>query len=100
LPKSTTRQTGGTACWRNLDEVNAGLAGKIQRIVQRHHAKLLAIKPMTRTSRARIFPLILMNEAGEELRGGKGRLKTPSSVEKSLYRTVSNKPAQPVDLRR
>ena len=38
--------------------------------------------PMTRTSRARIFPLTLTNEAEEEEeRGGKGRLKTPSSVE-------------------
>ena len=37
---------------------------------------------MTRTSRARIFPLTLTNElAEEELRGEKGRLKTPSSVE-------------------
>ena len=30
-----------------------------------------------------------MNEAGDELRGGKGRLKAPSSVEKSLYRLAS-----------
>ena len=36
--------------------------------------------PMTRTSRARILPLTRTNEAGEELRGEKGRLKTPSLV--------------------
>jgi hypothetical protein len=30
-----------------------------------------------------------MKEAGEELRGVKGRLKAPSSVEKSLYRLAS-----------
>jgi hypothetical protein len=27
------------------------------------------------------LPLILVNDAEEELRGGKGRLKTPSTVE-------------------
>src|ERR1043166_3882375 len=38
--------------------------------------------PMTRTSRARIFPLTLTNEEeGEAERGAKGRLKTPSPVE-------------------
>jgi hypothetical protein len=31
-----------------------------------------------------------MNDAGEELRGGNGRLKAPSLVEKSLYRLASN----------
>jgi hypothetical protein len=37
---------------------------------------------MTRTSRARIFPLTLTNELdGEECLGGKGRLKSPPSVE-------------------
>ena len=37
--------------------------------------------PITRTSRARIFPLTLTNGAeGEELREEKGRLKTPSWV--------------------
>jgi len=37
---------------------------------------------MTLTSRARIFPLTLTNEAEEEEeRGGNGRLKAPSPVE-------------------
>jgi hypothetical protein len=36
---------------------------------------------MTRTSRARIFPLIRIKGTEEEEREGKGRLKTPSSVE-------------------
>src|SRR5690349_24499120 len=38
--------------------------------------------PITRTSRARIFPFTLTNgPEEEEEREGKGRLKTPSSVE-------------------
>src|SRR6266567_342377 len=42
----------------------------------------LPSNPITRTSRARIFPFTLTNgPEGEEDLGGKGRLKTPSSVE-------------------
>src|SRR5438874_7851776 len=44
---------------------------------------------MTRTSRARIFPFTLTNgPEEEEEREGKGRLKTPSSVE--TYSCISN----------
>jgi hypothetical protein len=43
---------------------------------------ILLSTPMTLTSRARIFPLTLTNEAEEEEeRGGNGRLKAPSPVE-------------------
>src|SRR5215470_7916939 len=46
--------------------------------------------PITRTSRARIFPLTLTNEPEEEkLREGKGRLKRPSSVETYSCRCVN-----------
>src|SRR5207237_739970 len=46
---------------------------------------------MTRTSRARIFPLTLTNEAEEaKLRGGKGRLKQPSPVEAYSCRWITN----------
>src|SRR5215510_11392994 len=49
--------------------------------------------PITRTSRARIFPLTLTNEPEEEkLRGGKGRLKLPSSVETYSCRFVTDIP--------
>src|SRR5258707_879385 len=37
-------------------------------------------EPMTRTSRARIFPLILTYDPGEGEREGKGRLKRPPPV--------------------
>src|SRR6516164_645052 len=47
--------------------------------------------PITRTSRARIFPLTLTNEPEEEkLREGKGRLKQPSSVETYSCRFVTD----------
>src|SRR6185437_7890745 len=46
---------------------------------------------ITRTSRARIFPLTLTNEAEEaKLRGGKGRLKQPSPVETYSCRLITD----------
>ncbi len=75
---------GGNGVGRNLDEVHSMGAGQVDGIIQLNafsHKLLLLSTPMTRTSRARIFPLTRMNDAGDELRGGKGRLKRPSLVE-------------------
>jgi hypothetical protein len=71
------RRRGGGG---DLDEVNPVLPREIDRVVQRMTPSCLPSTPMTRTSRARILPLTRTNEAGEKLRGAKGRLKTPSSV--------------------
>src|SRR5262249_31594514 len=47
--------------------------------------------PMTRTSRARIFPLTLTNEAEEaKLRGGKRRLKQTPPVETYSCRWITD----------
>jgi len=56
-------------CWR----------GRL-RVVQLKDAKLLPSGPITRTSRARIFPLTRICEAGEELRGEKGATQATLSV--------------------
>jgi len=52
----------------NLNQIHAMLAGEVQRIVELVNSQLFAVGPITRTSRARIFPFTRMDEAGEELR--------------------------------
>src|SRR5581483_2058584 len=81
FPKSTSRHTGGVAVGaistRSTPLDRAAVNASPSDITP----NCLPSTPITRTSRARIFPFTLTKDAEEEEeRGGNGRLKTPSSV--------------------
>src|SRR5438270_6799131 len=76
------RQTGGAALGAISTRSTPLDRARVRASGSEKTPAWLPSTPMTRTSRARIFPLTLTKEPGEaEGREGKGRLKTPSRVE-------------------
>src|SRR5215471_4599731 len=84
------RQTGGVAVGAISTRSTPLARAMFKASPSERIPSCLPSTPMTRTSRARIFPLTLVNEAEEEkLRGGKGRLKQPSPVETYSCRVLT-----------
>src|ERR1051325_2592695 len=92
------RQTGGVAVAAISTRSTPFWRARASASLSERTPSCLPSGPMTRTSRARIFPLILVNEPWEEeLRGEKGRLKTPSTVVASCilqHQSYGQKPLQ------